>query len=339
MSSNHNALIRYRILDECLQNRSRKWTLDDLIESCSDALYAYAKIDKRISRRTLQGDLQLMRSNKIGYNAPIVVEKKKYYTYSDPDYKISNVPLSQTDLDVLRDVTHMLRQFKSFSHFKEAGDIVNRLENKLQSGTKQNSGFIHFESSSNLNGLNHFEKLYESIVNQKTQTIIYKSFNAKSKSNIIFFPYLLKEYRNSWFILGRKKTDKQITILALDRIISTENKSIKYQAKKGIDFESYFDEIIGVTNPSVRAQKVEFFINKNNAPYLLTKPLHPTQKIIEENEKGAILEIKVKMNFELERELLGFGEGIVVIKPKWLKRRIEERLGLGYRNYMRADFS
>jgi hypothetical protein len=37
MPVNRNALIRYRTIDKALQNRYRKWTLDDLIDACSDA--------------------------------------------------------------------------------------------------------------------------------------------------------------------------------------------------------------------------------------------------------------------------------------------------------------
>ena len=80
MPANRNALIRYRTIDNCLRNRFRKWTLNDLIESCSDALYEYEGIDKGVSRRTVQADIQVMRSDKLGYNAPIIVLEKKYYT-------------------------------------------------------------------------------------------------------------------------------------------------------------------------------------------------------------------------------------------------------------------
>lgn len=77
MSINKNALIRYKTIDACLQNRFRKWTLDMLVEACSDALYEYEGIDKGVSIRTVQMDIQIMRSEKLGYNAPIIVVDKK----------------------------------------------------------------------------------------------------------------------------------------------------------------------------------------------------------------------------------------------------------------------
>ena len=88
MSVNKFALIRYKTIDRCLQNRFRKWTLDDLIEKVSEALYEYEGI-KGVSKRTIQSDLQLMRSDKLGYNAPIIVKEKKYYSYEKAGYSLS----------------------------------------------------------------------------------------------------------------------------------------------------------------------------------------------------------------------------------------------------------
>ena len=70
MPVSKNALIRYRTIDRCLRNHYRKWTLADLIDACSDALSEYEGRDENVSRRTVQADIQMMRSDKLGYNAP-----------------------------------------------------------------------------------------------------------------------------------------------------------------------------------------------------------------------------------------------------------------------------
>ena len=119
MSLNRYALIRYKTIDRCLQNRYRRWTLDDLIEACTDALYEYEGSTKRVGLRTIQSDIQVMRSDKLGYNAPIKVVDRKYYTYEDPGYTITNIPLSQQDLYKLAEVTDILKQFKGFSYFND----------------------------------------------------------------------------------------------------------------------------------------------------------------------------------------------------------------------------
>lgn len=71
MPANKNALIRYKTIDNCLRNKYRRWTIDNLVDACCDALYDMEGITKGVSLRTVQADLQIMRSDKLGYNAPI----------------------------------------------------------------------------------------------------------------------------------------------------------------------------------------------------------------------------------------------------------------------------
>lgn len=61
MPANKNALIRYKTIDNCLRNRYRRWTLDDLVEAYSDALYDMEGITKGVCARTVQMDIQIMR--------------------------------------------------------------------------------------------------------------------------------------------------------------------------------------------------------------------------------------------------------------------------------------
>ena len=108
MPANKNALIRYKTIDRCLRNRYRRWTLDDLVNACCDALYDMEGITKGVCARTVQMDIQIMRSDKLGYNAPIVVYDKIYYTYADPDYSITEMPLSMDDCLLIKEAIALL---------------------------------------------------------------------------------------------------------------------------------------------------------------------------------------------------------------------------------------
>ena len=92
MPANKNALIRYRTIDNCLRNRYRRWTLDDLVQACCDALYDMEGIKKGVCARTVQMDMQIMRSDKLGYNAPIEVYDKIYYNVSSTDSTLCAQP-------------------------------------------------------------------------------------------------------------------------------------------------------------------------------------------------------------------------------------------------------
>jgi len=330
MPVNRNALIRYRVIDKCLQNRRRKWTIENLIDACNEALYEYEGLEQGVSMRTIRLDLNAMRSDKLGYNAPIVVTDRKYYSYSDPKYSISNIPLTTQDLNVLQEVSHLLRQFKGFSHFSEVSEMVNKLEDKIHSEKHQRPPVIDFEKNELLIGINWLDPLYKAIVSQSTIQVRYKSFKARSANEIVFFPYLLKEYRNRWFLLGMSKKNKQIINLALDRIQNIILlPDILFDHQKQFDAVSYFRDIVGVTrNSGDKPVEIIFLANPIHAPYIRTKPFHYTQKVIEERQEGTLFSIQIIPNFEFEREIMGFADGVKVISPSNLVRKIKKKVQL-----------
>jgi predicted DNA-binding transcriptional regulator YafY len=327
MPVNRNALIRYRTIDNCLRNRHRRWTLEDLMEACSEALYEYEGIDKGVSRRSVQMDIQLMRSDKLGYNAPIIVLEKKYYTYEDADYSITNIPLTDQDLNKLTEVVEILRQFKGFSHFSELSGMVQRLENKIYTAKTNQEPVIDFEKNEDLKGLEHIETLYQAIIKKCAVELCYQSFKARSANTFHFHPYYLKQYRNRWFVIGVKKKNTPVLTLALDRIVSIEPCDAKYVPRENFNLPNFFHNVIGVTvNPNGQAENVLLQVDNETAPYITTKPLHHSQQIIEQLPNSLVIALQVQLNFELEREILGFGDHIKVIGPEKLKRRIKEIL-------------
>lgn len=341
MSINKLALIRYKTIDDCLKNRYRKWTLDDLIEKVADVLYEMEGITSGVSKRTIQADIQVMRSDKLGYKAPIVVVHRKFYTYSDPDYSITNTPVNKTDVEKMKEIVGVLKQFNGFTYFDEMSDMIARLENNLYRSAHDGRNCIQFENNRLLKGLEHINPLYQAILHKKSLLVEYKSFKAATSQHFICFPYLLKEYRNRWFLITKTKKGKLLHTMALDRIIEfqelTKEKFIEHH---GIDFDRYFDDLIGVTKTEKdRANKVVLFVDKYHAPYVLTKPIHHSQKLLNQDETGIIIRIDVVLNFELEREILGFGELMKVLAPKSLAARIRQRLKMAMQHYSPGETS
>ncbi len=336
MPANRNALIRYKTIDNCLRNRFRKWTLDDLIDACSDALYEYEGIDKGVSRRTVQMDIQMMRSEKLGYNAPIVVVEKKYYTYGDPDYSITNIPLTEQDLNKLTEVVDILRQFKGFAHFQELSGMVQRLEDKIYTSKAKTNAIIHLDKNESLRGLQYLEPIYQAIILFK---LLFNAFRRRAPDTFVFWAYMLKEYRNRWYILGTKEGNTNLMNLALDRLEGVERSANSYKEYEGPDLSNYFDPVIGVTvNEGQAPETVRLFVTHSMAPYLITKPLHHSQKVLDRSSQGVTLQLKVQRNFELEKEILSLSPFVKVLEPDGLRRKIYQRLRHGL-DYYESDLS
>ncbi|WP_108805226.1 YafY family protein [Aquimarina sp. Aq107] len=328
MASNKNALIRYKTIDQCLRNTFRRWVLDDLIEACSDALYEYEGKDVYVSKRTVQLDIQMMRSDKLGYNAPIEVYQRKFYRYAEEDYSIMNIPVTDHDIKIMNESIQILRQFKDFSLFKEMNGVIERLEDSVYANEKDNIPIIHLEKNDQLKGLEHIDRLYHAIQNKQVLKMAYKSFKARSESEILIHPQLLKEFNNRWFLLALGNKRKLLTTFALDRIVSIHNseEDIVY-IDQHIDGDIYYKDVIGVTvSENVVPELVKFKIDNRNAPYVITKPFHTSQETISKDELGTTFTIKVQINFELERVILGFGDTIEVLAPERLRTRIHGKL-------------
>lgn len=335
MAQNKNALIRYRTIDKCLQNSYRNWTLEDLIEACSDALYEYEGKDANVSKRTIQLDIQLMRSDKLGYNAPIEVYDKKFYRYEDPDFTITDIPLNENDMHVLSETVEMLKQFKDFSLFSELGGIIQRLEDKIYTEKTHRPAIIHLDKNDQLKGLEHLDVLYQAILKKMVLKLRYQSFKANESSVITLHPFILKEFNNRWFLVGKKNKKSNVLTFALDRIISIDYDTKLDHINENFDGDAFYKNTIGVTVlDDKHVDRIVLKVDEKNAPYVLTKPLHHTQRVKEMLNNGAvIIELLVHQNFELERLILGFGEAMQVLKPISLKRRIQEKFQNGLDMY------
>lgn len=327
MPVNRNALVRYKTIDNCLRNRHRKWTLEDLIEACSEALYDYEGIDKGVSRRTVQMDIQMMRSDKLGYHAPIIVEEKKYYTYSNPDYSITNIPLTDQDLGKLTEVVDILKQFKGFTHFQELSGMVQKLEDKIHVSKTNERPIIDLEKNENLKGLEYIDPIFQAVSKRQKLRITYQSFKARTPGTFDFHPALLKEWRNRWFVLGKKKASDNFMMLALDRVLKIESLSEEAISFEDYDLSNHFRDVIGATvNVGEEPKEIKLFVYGMHAPYVITKPLHHSQKVLEKTKEGILISITVQHNFELEKEILSFGDAMKVVSPSRLRSKIKERL-------------
>lgn len=337
MPLNRATLIRISTIDKCLQNHYRRWTINDLIDACTDALAEYEGRSNPVSRRTFQNDLALMRSDRLGYNAPIVVRDNKYYEYEDPDYSITHLPLNDEGLDALNSALDILRQLQGFPQLSSSIDIISKLNEQIsqQTGSVPAMDMEHVDG---YKGAPFIGVIYDAVRKHQTLVIEYQSFKARQPEALVVFPYLLKEYRNRWFLICEKSTNRspQVNIFALDRIHSVELDK-KHPFRKCVDFdpEHFFDDTIGVTKQiSDKARRVVIKVDRQQAPYVESKPFHKSQKVEQRFRDGSIqLSLKVVINNELERLILGYGGHAEVIAPPEFRARIAESIRIAAGHY------
>jgi predicted DNA-binding transcriptional regulator YafY len=334
MATNKNAVLRYNTLDKCFSNFGRKYYFDDLVKEVNNALLDFDPGSAGIKTRQLREDIRFMKSE-AGYAAPIVAYpdgKKAFYRYEDKNFSINKKPLNQTEAEQIKRAISILQRFEGAPEFEWVNELGPMLTTRF--GLSQSSQKVmSFESNIDYSGYIRILPLFNAIEKKRVLQVQYKPFN-KEEYTITYHPYFLKQYNNRWFVFGlNQELNNPKWNLALDRILNLKETLHKY-IPDDIDWEEHFYDIIGVTKPEgAGVQEIELIFSPEQANYIQTKPLHPTQraKYLENGQ----LKVKLKLipNYELEMTLLSFGEKVKVEKPVNLKTRIKERLNDTLKKY------
>ena len=335
MPVNKDALIRYRVINRRLKNKYKPYpSLEELIEACEDAL------GKEISKRSIQSDLQAMRSDSdLGFNAPIVYDKANAgYKYSDKNYSIDNIPLNEEDFKTLELATGILEQFKNVEILQPFSGIIEKIASSYrisrQAELKNQKEFIEFESLPPAKGTSFIGDLLQVIKDQKQIILYYQGFNHESEKKYKLHPYLLKEYRNRWYLIAWNVDKGMINTFGLDRIKSIENKEKYFEFDSSFNSTDYFRESFGITAPQkLKVKKVMLKFSRSQANYIISQPLHPSQKIIEKKSKSITIELNVMISYELKSQILSYGHSVEVLSPKNLKQEIIDELKNTLSNY------
>ncbi|WP_085537720.1 helix-turn-helix transcriptional regulator [Massilibacteroides vaginae] len=327
MATNKQAQIRYQTLDRCFSNHGRRYYIKDLIEECNQALFDQTGIVDGVKERQIRQDISDMESI---WNIPICKPRdgrKTYYHYDDSRYSINNQPLNETELNQLKETIYMLNRFKGMPQFGWMEEILARFETtfKLRGGA---ANIVGFEQNPYLKGLNLFSDIFNAILNQQTLRIIYQKFGKESKE-YLFHPYFLKQHNNRWFLFGfcdHLKEKRSVTSLALDRIEQITYANTPYIANNEIEFNEYFEDVIGVTVHEKDAERIILEVDNTLYPYVETKPLHGSQKKKARNEHTTTIELSLIINYELENLLLGYIDKIRIVTPDHLREKMLTRV-------------
>ncbi len=335
MATNKHATIRYHALDRCFNNSRRKYFIEDLIAACNEAIYDFAGIEEGVKRRQVFDDINFMESEQ-GWAIPLERMKdgkRVYYRYSDKSFSIKNHGINQAEAEQLKETLTILTRFKGMPQFEWIEEMQIRLENTFKlKGNIQSS--VGFEQNPFLKGLNHFTGIFNAIQDERTLKVTYQGYKQDKPSKVILHPWYLKQYNNRWFLFGLNEDYQTITNFALDRIIEIEESKIKYRKNEEINFDEYFDDVIGVTvKIDSPVEKLLIKLSNEIWPYIESKPLHGSQKIKNRNETEILIELSVQINHELMALLFSYMDAIEVIEPESLRESYKDLSGKIFRKY------
>lgn len=341
MPTNKNALIRYRYLDELLSSRVKYFTRQELTDKINEHL------DSPVSKRCVEKDLIDIQDEWGVEYEERVYDGKKYIHYSDPSFSIFNKELTEEERTLLKSALDTLGQFDGLPNF----EWLERMRLKLSLGGESAMSFGRFEENSShkiiefstnpyLKNSNMIAGLFQHIASRQVIQIEYLPYHLETPITEVISPYRLKQYNNRWYLLCCRMSDGRFSNYALDRLVSYDEVVGVEYLPCPVEIDEHFDDIIGVTFlPDEPIQTIVFAGSPREIQFIITKPLHWTQRRPTEDEQQAFhtrysdvpsdwifLTIDCKWNFELITTLYSFGERIIVLSPEKVVNDIKHKL-------------
>lgn len=180
--------------------------------------------------------------------------------------------------------------------------------------------YVSFEPRVN-QGKEHFQTILTAIRESKKIIFLYERWQdleSCQRFEKTCEPYLLKEHVGRWYLIAKDLTDKNqfVKTFGLDRMTAVDILNSTFDKENRIKATEMFNHCFGIFAPNAtKPTKVELSFYKSQKPYLETKPLHSSQKIISENGEEIIIQLTVFITYDFIRHLLSYGDEVEVIKP------------------------
>ena len=137
-------------------------------------------------------------------------------------------------------------------------------------------------------------------------------------------PIAIKQFRRRWYLIAELEKGTTYSF-ALDRIVDIEkgDKVISSQ----IDVDDLFIDAYGIIREAATTvEDITLKVEREQANYFISRPLHASQRIIEQNNNTVTFSLRLCPTYDFMMELLSHGAKIEVLAPQSLREQISARI-------------
>ncbi|MBE9517735.1 MAG: WYL domain-containing protein [Bacteroidetes bacterium] len=192
--------------------------------------------------------------------------------------------------------------------------------------SKYKQGFIHFKGSPEIKGIQYFDPIVRAIENREVLRLYYLPFYEDKPYFNDVHPYLLKEHQSRWYLVGLNAFKGKIRTYALDRIRDLQVAEGAEYSLPAFDTEAYFKYAIGIIAPEGLPPLIKLSVQLTQAQYLITRPWHASQNIVEENEEEVVFSFRVHPTYEFRSLVLSLGKDGTILEPASLRKEMKQEL-------------
>ena len=190
---------------------------------------------------------------------------------------------------------------------------------------KSLSNKIDFEQN-NSKGTQFLKEILQAIENKNPLKFSYQKFYESEIEPRRLEPYLLKEYKSRWYVIGMDSQKESLRTFSLDRVKELQVLDGKFQLPE-IEAKAHFENVLGIIGPNQeKAEKITITVTQFQAKYLKSLPWHHSQQLVSENETEASFTFYLVPTYDFEVQLLSLGSSLISIEPEDVKKKVLSHL-------------
>lgn len=314
MNEKKSAHERYLIIDNLLSKNANP-TKEFIANNCG------------VTVKAIEKDIFKMRyDTQLNFNAPIAYNPKgNTYYYTNPNFSINKLPLQIQDIEALRNMMVVLKRYEKLPLLKSLKNVIGKIEVlqniSIEAAANDVSEFIQVEIPTDFKDLNLISELYHAIMKRQTIDFVYNRFKTCKLHTVD--PYLIKEYKNRWYLTGYYHQENRFATFAIEGIEELNNQNIEFKIKTNFSRTDYFKYAFGIT--VINGYSPETVILKfshKQGQYIKSQPIHHTQIILEDTDNELIISILVVLTYELTSQILSYGTDVEVLAPLKLRENV-----------------
>jgi predicted DNA-binding transcriptional regulator YafY len=187
-------------------------------------------------------------------------------------------------------------------------------------------GFIHHRRSPEIKGIQYLDPIVSAIEKREVLRLYYLPFYEDKPYFNEVHPYLLKEHESRWYLVGLNDFKGKVRTYALDRIRDLQVAAGADYTVPDFNAQEYFKYAIGIIAPGGIPPLIKLAVQKTQAQYLITRPWHDSQNIVEENEEQVVFSFRVHPTYEFRSRVLSLGKDGHILEPASLKAEMKLEL-------------
>lgn len=172
----------------------------------------------------------------------------------------------------------------------------------------------------------HLSLIIEAIKDPRAIRFTYQTFSRVNPTpGIMLEPYLLKIFRQRWYVAGRNVKEDTVKTYALERMTDVNLLPDRFTFPEDFDPESYFNDSFGIMVDRSEVRDVALRTDKRQAKYFRALPLHHSQQEMVHDD-FSIFRYHIRLTQDFVQELLSYGPRITVLEPPELRAMITTSL-------------